>query len=193
MHVLDTQAAMTRGALGLACAPPPELRIALLGFRCETAALTQQVSLDEAGEVLRLATPGSLPWGQAMAAYNSGLLIAGRIEDLLASIAQLHDIAPTPDGAGSTSLALFLGVIFLDMLGHVRQGTALEQSFLPILRAHGEQDGLARRWWHTTSGPEPHTRTTTRGSPCNTPRRSTTCSTRSAASSSSWPRSSCTG
>src|SRR5262249_9870408 len=95
MHVADYQAAMTRAALGLRCAPPPELRIALLGLRCETASATQQVSLDEAEELLRLATPGSLPWGQAIAAYNTGLLGTGRIEELLASIARLHDVTPT--------------------------------------------------------------------------------------------------
>jgi hypothetical protein len=149
-HVLDYQAAMARAALGLACDPPPELRIALLGFRCEAAYAAQQVSLDDAEELLRLATPGSAAWGQAMIAYNAGLLLSGRIEKLLASITRLHDVTPTPDGAGPTSLALFLGVISLDMLGHVRQGTALEESFLPIVRARGEQEPLARRWWHTT-------------------------------------------
>jgi tetratricopeptide (TPR) repeat protein len=150
MHVHDPQAAMARAALGLACDPPPELRIALLGFRCEAASATQEVSLDEAEEVLRLATPGSVPWGQAISAYNTGLLRAGRIEELLASIARLHDVTPTPDGVGSTSFALFLGVMFLDLLGHVRQGTALEASFLPIVRARGDQEPLARRWWHST-------------------------------------------
>ncbi|HEX7838565.1 MAG TPA: AAA family ATPase, partial [Kofleriaceae bacterium] len=150
MHVLDHQAAMARAALGLACAPPPELRIALLGFRCEAADIAQQVSLDEAEELLRLATPGSVPWGQAMIAYNAGMLRAGRIEELLASIARLHDVTPVPDGARTMSLALFLGVIFLDMVGHVRQGTALEESFLPIVRARGEQEPLARMYWHTT-------------------------------------------
>jgi hypothetical protein len=150
MHVLDHQAAMARSALGLACAPPPELRIALLGFRCQAADIAQQVSLGEAEELLGLATPGSMPWGQAMVAYNAGLLLAGRIPELLASIARLHDVTPVPGGAGATSLALFLGVMFLDMLGQVRQGTALEQSFLPIVRARGDQEPLARRFWHTT-------------------------------------------
>jgi hypothetical protein len=150
MHVHDPQAAMARTALGLACDPPPELRIALLGFRCEAADFVQQAALDEAEELLRLATPGSVPWGQAMDAYNGGLLRAGRIEELLASIARLHDVTPTSDGVGSTSLALFVGVILLDLLGQVRQGTALEQSFLPSVRARGDQEPLARWWWHTS-------------------------------------------
>ncbi len=150
VHVLDHQAARARAALGLACDPPPELRVALLGFRCEAADFAQQVSLDEAEELLRLATPGSVPWAQAMIAYMVGVLRAGRIEDLLASIARLQHVTPAPGGAGTLSLALFLGVIFLDMVGHVRQGTALEASFLPIVRAGGKQEPLARRYWHTT-------------------------------------------
>jgi tetratricopeptide (TPR) repeat protein len=150
VHVLDYQAAMARAALGLACAPPPELRIALLGFHCEAAGFAQQVALDEAEELLRLATPGSVPWGQAMVAYNEGMLRAGRIEELLASVARLHDVTPAPGAAGATSLALFLGVMYLDLVGQVRQGTALEQSFLPIVRARGDQEPLARRWWHTS-------------------------------------------
>jgi eukaryotic-like serine/threonine-protein kinase len=149
MYVIDHQAAMARAALGLACAPPPELRITLLGFRCEAADFAQQVSLDEAEELLRLATLGSVPWAQAIIAYNAGMLRAGRIEELLASIARLHDVTPTPDAAGATSLALFLGVMFLDMLGQVRQGTALAESLLRIVRARGDQEPLARRYWHT--------------------------------------------
>jgi hypothetical protein len=149
-HVLDYQAAMARAALGLACAPPSELRIALLGFRCEAAAGAQQVSLDQAEELLRLATPGSVPWGQAMIACNAGMLRAGRIEELRTSIARLHDVTPPPGGAGATSLALFLGVMVLDLLGQVRQGTALVESLLRIVRARGDQEPLARRYWHTT-------------------------------------------
>jgi tetratricopeptide (TPR) repeat protein len=148
-HVLDYQAAMARAALGLACAPPSELRNALLGFRCEVATGAQQVSLGEAEELLRLAAPGSAPWAQAMIAYTAGMLLAGRIQELLASIARLHGVTPAPGAAGATSLALFLGVMALDMVGQARQGTALEQSFLPIVRARGDQEPLVQRWWHT--------------------------------------------
>ena len=150
MHVLDPRAAMARAALGLACDPPPELRIALLGFRCSAADYTQQASPDEAEELLRLAPPGSMPWGQAIAAHIGGMLLAGRHEEALASIKQLHDVTPTPDGVAATSLALLIGVMSIDNLGQIRQGTALEQSFLPIVRAHGDQEPLARRCWHTT-------------------------------------------
>jgi tetratricopeptide (TPR) repeat protein len=149
-HVHDLQTAIARATLGLACDPPLELRIALLGFHCEAADFAQQPSLDEAEELLRLATPGSVPWGQAIAAYNAGMLRAGRIPELLAAIARLHDVTPTPDGVGSTSLALFVGVIFLDLLGQVRQGTALEESLLRIVRARGDHEPLAQWWWHTS-------------------------------------------
>jgi hypothetical protein len=150
MHVLDHQAALARTALGLGCAPPAELRIALLGLRCEAAQAAQQVSLDDAEQLLRVATPGSVPWGQAMLAYNAGMLLAGRGEELLASIAWLRDVTPAPDAAGWTALALLAGMFYLDMFGHVAEASALEQAFLPIVRARGDQEPLARVWWNAT-------------------------------------------
>jgi tetratricopeptide (TPR) repeat protein len=149
IHVLDLQAAQARIALGLACAPPPELRIALLGFRCETSVASQRVSLDDTEELLRLAPPGSVPWAQAMIAYIPGMLLAGRIDEFLASIAWFHDVTPAPDAAGATLLSVLAAVLSLDLFGRVRQGTALEASFLPIVRARGDQEPVARKWWNT--------------------------------------------
>ncbi|HEX7838412.1 MAG TPA: AAA family ATPase, partial [Kofleriaceae bacterium] len=149
IQVLDHQAAMARTALGLACAPPPELRIALLGLRCEACQATQQVQLDEVEELLRLAPRGSVPWAQGMLAYHAGMLRAGRIDELLAAIERLHDVTPAPGAAGATSLALLSGAYFLDMFGRVPQATALEQSLLPIARARGDQEPLAQLWWHS--------------------------------------------
>src|SRR5205814_3808729 len=46
-HVLDLDATMARAGLGLGCAPPPELRLALLGIRCEAS--TQGLQMLGAG------------------------------------------------------------------------------------------------------------------------------------------------
>jgi tetratricopeptide (TPR) repeat protein len=85
-----------------------------------------------------------------MLAYNAGLLLAGRIEELLASITRLHDITPAPGAAGWIALALLAGVFFLDTFGRIPQGTALEDSFRALVRARGDQEPLARMWWNTT-------------------------------------------
>jgi hypothetical protein len=150
--ILDCETAMARTALGLACAPSAELRIALLGLRCEVSQAVQQMQMDEVEELLRLAPRGSFHWGQAMLAYNHGMLLAGRFEELLASIEGLRDVTPAPGAAGTTSLALLTGTIILDMFGLVPRGTALEQTFHAMIRARGDQEPFARVWWHTAMG-----------------------------------------
>src|ERR1043165_6217663 len=74
-HVLDLEATVARAGLGLACAPPPELRIALLGMRCEAAGQDLRVfstTMADAEELMRTAPRGSIPWAQGVAAYFEG-------------------------------------------------------------------------------------------------------------------------
>ncbi|HEX3758029.1 MAG TPA: protein kinase [Kofleriaceae bacterium] len=149
---LDPQAAMARTALGLACAPPPELRIALLGIGCEASQAAHQIDMNEVEELLRLAPPGSAAWAQAMLAYNAALLLAGRIEERLASIARLPDIAPGPGAAGWMALILLSGISFLDTIGRIAQGNALEATFDRFVRAHADHEPIARLWWHAAAG-----------------------------------------
>jgi hypothetical protein len=151
-QVLDPQAAMARAALGLACAPPPELRIALLGIRCEAGQAAHQVNMDEAEELLRVAPPGSVEWGQGLFAYNAGLLLAGRFEERLASIRWLHDITPHPGAAGWLALMFSSSIFFLDLIGRVAHGTALEAAFESFVRIHGDHEPLARLWWSAARG-----------------------------------------
>jgi hypothetical protein len=67
----------------------------------------------------------------------------------MASIAWLPSVTPAPDAAGWTSLALLAGVLYLDMFGQISHATALEAAFLPIVRARGDQEPLARVWWNS--------------------------------------------
>ncbi|HWU87642.1 MAG TPA: hypothetical protein VN253_10230, partial [Kofleriaceae bacterium] len=152
LHVLDLDATIARAGLGLACAPPPDLRIALLGIRCEARQALQRVTLAEAEELLRSAPRGSVPWAQGMLAYHLGMLLAGRIEELLASIALLGEVTAAPEAAGRMALALLSGVFILDIFGRVPQGTALEESFLALVRSTGDQEPLARAWWNVAVG-----------------------------------------
>jgi tetratricopeptide (TPR) repeat protein len=152
VHVLDLDATFVRTALGLGCAPSPELRIALLGVRCEAAQGAQRVALAEAEELLDTAPRGSIPWAQGMLAYCVGMLVAGRIDDLLAQLALLREVTPAPDAGGWMSVVLLSGVVILDIHGHVSQATALEQPFRALVRARGDQEPLARVWWHVVLG-----------------------------------------
>src|SRR5262249_46282895 len=141
--VLDLDATMARAGLGLTCAPPPELRIALLGMRCEASTAGLHLSTattPEAEELMRLAPPGSVPWAQGMNAYLEGTMMAGRIPDLLAAIALLRGIDPTPEAVGKMALSLIAGSWFLDHLGNLPAGTELEQRLQAIARSAGDRD-----------------------------------------------------
>jgi len=153
--VLDLDATIARAGLGLGCAPPEELRIALLGMRCDAA--TQglhllNVMMADAEELVRSAPPGSIPWAQAMQAYYAGLLLAGRVPDLLASISLLPEVDPAPEALGRMALVLLSGIFTLDSLGLVLEGTALEQRFFAFIQPTGNREPLARFWWHIAIG-----------------------------------------
>ncbi len=153
--VLDLDATMARAALGLACSPPPELRLLLLGMRCDAACQglhLVDVTMPDAEELMRTALPGSVPWAQAAITYNFGALLAGRIDDLLASIARVRDIDPAPDAVGRMALVILNGIWNLDTLGHVLEGTALEQRFFTVVQSTGDREPLVRFWWNVALG-----------------------------------------
>ncbi|HWO22542.1 MAG TPA: protein kinase, partial [Kofleriaceae bacterium] len=154
-HVLDYEATAARAGLGLACAPPEELRIALRGMRCE--AFTQglhlvSVTMAEVEELLRTAPRGSMPWAQAAQAYFIGLFLAGRFPDLLAAIPLLRDVDPLPEALGRMSLVFLIGIWSLDSLGKIREGTALEERLFAVIRPVSTREPLTQFWWHTTIG-----------------------------------------
>ncbi len=156
LRVLDLDATITRASLGLGCAPPEELRLALLGMRCDAA--TQglhliSITMADAEELIRSAPRGSIPWAQAMQAYYYvGLLRAGGTPDLLASIALLREVDPAPEALGRMALVFLSGVSVLDALGRVVEATVLEERFFETIRPTGDREPLARFWWHITNG-----------------------------------------
>jgi tetratricopeptide (TPR) repeat protein len=152
LHVADLEAVIVRADLGLGCDPPPELRIVLLGLRCEASQALQRVTMPEAEELLRSAPRGGIPWAQGMLAYHLGTLMTGRIDDFLASLAVLGEVTPAPGAAGAISLLFLTGIFVLDNFGRVPQGTALEEPFLALVRARGDQEPLARVWWNIAAG-----------------------------------------
>jgi len=129
--------------------------MSLLGMRCEAS--TQglhliSVTMAGAEELMRLAPRGSIPWAQAVQAYYAGLLLAGRIPDLLASIALLREVDPAPEAVGRMALVLLNGIWNLDNLGQVREGTALEERFSAIVRSTGDREPMTVFWWNVLIG-----------------------------------------
>ena len=154
-HVFDLDATMARAGLGLGCAPPPELRIALLGMRCEVAAQAWQflgVVMPDAEELLRSAPRGSVPWAGGVLAYLEGSMFAGRTEDFRAGIELLRTVDPAPEAMGRMALAYLTAICILDSLGQVPEGTSLEERFSAVLRQAEDREPLARFWWNILIG-----------------------------------------
>jgi eukaryotic-like serine/threonine-protein kinase len=155
LFVLDLDATMTRSGLGLACAPPPELRIALLGIRCEASTQGLHLSpatIPGAEELMRLTPPGSVPWTQGTTAFLGGSMIAGRITDLLAALGSLREVDPTPEAMGRMGLTFCAGICILDNFGKIPEGTELEQRFHAVVRSTGNREPLVQFWLLITVG-----------------------------------------
>ncbi|HWO26394.1 MAG TPA: protein kinase [Kofleriaceae bacterium] len=155
VHILDLDATFARAGLGLGCAPPPDLRLALLGMRCEAATYASQLLaavLPEAEEVLGAAPPGSLPWAQAALAYLEGTLVTGRISDFMAAAGALHEVAPAPEAMSRMALTYVGAACLLDVVGHVAQGSTMAERFRAAIHATGDREPLARFWWHVLVG-----------------------------------------
>ncbi|HWU88330.1 MAG TPA: hypothetical protein VN253_13685 [Kofleriaceae bacterium] len=149
--MLDLDATVARAGLGLACDPPPDLRVALLGMRCEASTYAAQllgVVLPDAEELMRSAPPGSIPWAQSVLAYIEGMLMAGRIDDLLAAAASLREVEPVPEAVGRMALGYVATILILDAIGRIPDGNVLAERFEVVVRAAGEREPIAQFWWH---------------------------------------------
>ncbi|HWO25256.1 MAG TPA: hypothetical protein VNO30_41235, partial [Kofleriaceae bacterium] len=152
-HVLDLAATLARVDLGLRCAPPPEVRFALLGLRCEVFVQDLQhldAVMVAAEELIRAAPRGTIPWAQALAAFYLGAGMTGRIPELLAAVALLRDVEPAPEAIGRVAFACALAIGIVDLVGLVAASIELETLFFTIVRPTRGGDPLARYWWNTT-------------------------------------------
>jgi len=150
-HVLDVDAAMARTSLGLGCDPPQELRIALLGMRCEASSQDLKMfsaTMADAEELMRSAPRGSVPWAQGAAAYFEGTMGSASIGNLLETVALLRDVDPAPEAVGKMALVFVAGVCILDAYGRIAEGTALEERFSAIARSIGDWELMTAFWWN---------------------------------------------
>ncbi|HET7506050.1 MAG TPA: protein kinase [Kofleriaceae bacterium] len=153
--VLDIDATVARADLGLCCAPPRELRIALLGMRCNAATSAFHllgVTMRDAEELFRTAPRGSVAWSQGTNAFLYGNLMTGQIPDLLAAIAELHGVEPLPGAVSRVVMTLLNGVCILDTLGQIVAGTALEQRFSEVVHASTPREPWTQFWWDVAIG-----------------------------------------
>jgi hypothetical protein len=154
-HVLDLDATMAHARHGLACAPPQELRLALLGMRCEASSQDLKAfsaTLADAEELMRSAPPGSVQWAQGMATYFEGGIGAVGIEDLLATIALLRTVDPAPEAMGKMALVFVAGICILDSFGQIAEGNALEERFSGVVARTRDREPMTAFWWHVLNG-----------------------------------------
>ena len=78
--------------------------------------IAPRMLMADAEELLRAAAPGSDPWALGIRAYHEGLLLAGRIGEVLASIARLSEIEPEPGAVGQLALT-YLAPPYLALSG----------------------------------------------------------------------------
>jgi tetratricopeptide (TPR) repeat protein len=150
-HVHDHAAALARVELGLGCAPPVEVRLALLGMRCEVigyAARWIGDAVAEAEALLRAAPRGSIPWAQAIVTYLQETLMAGRIGDFLAAVELLRETEPTPETVERLAIGYLIGAAMLASIGQVPASDALEERFSAVIARAGDRALLARFWWN---------------------------------------------
>ncbi|HWO20230.1 MAG TPA: protein kinase [Kofleriaceae bacterium] len=150
-HVLDLPSTLARVALGLRCEPPPEVRFALLGMRCEVFILDLQlldIGMAAAEELIHAAPRGSVPWAQALAAFYQGAAVVGRIPELLAAIELLRDVQPAYEASGRVAFACVLAIGILDTIGRIAAAIELEALFFTTVRPTRDGDPLARFWWN---------------------------------------------
>jgi eukaryotic-like serine/threonine-protein kinase len=151
LHALDLEAVIARADLGLGCAPPPELRLALLGVRSDAARRLQRVTVGEAEELIGAAPRGSLAWARGMLAYQLRALMERRVEDL-ADPRVLEEVTPDPGAAGAMSLVFLTRVFILDSFGHIARGSMLDEPFGALVRARGKEEPFVTVWWHVALG-----------------------------------------
>ncbi|HWO17248.1 MAG TPA: hypothetical protein VNO30_00670, partial [Kofleriaceae bacterium] len=152
-HVLDLPVTLARVELGMRCAPPPEVRLALLGLRCEVFTQDMQhpdAVMAAAEELIRAAPRGSTPWAQALSALCTGAATTGRIPKLLAAVELLRGVEPAHEAAGRVAFACVLAVGLLDLVGLVAEAIELEALFFTTVRPTRGGDPLARYWWNLT-------------------------------------------
>jgi len=154
-HVRDLEGSMARTELGLACAPPEELRFALLGLRCELASNSLQMLARvraDIEELLRTAPRGSSPWAQAVIIQLQDTLVTGRIADFMAVIEQLREVEPTPEAVSKLAQPYLAGVMMLDNLGQVSASNALAERFTATVPLGTDRELPSQFWWNYIMG-----------------------------------------
>jgi hypothetical protein len=84
--------------------------------------------------------------------YLAGLMAAGRIEALWATIEALRTATPVPEAVPRMALAYVGAITILDNLGRISDGTALVSRVSGVLGPADDREPRARFWWSLIHG-----------------------------------------
>jgi hypothetical protein len=138
---------------GLALKLPGELRMGLLGALCETAIWQPDLSASvqrEAEELMLAAPRGSAPWAQAVAARLSGAAVAGKMDGVLALVAELERVEVMPDAVYPMAITLSFAIHAFELSGRSPAREALIARHEAVSSAAGDQSTVAMSLFHVT-------------------------------------------
>jgi tetratricopeptide (TPR) repeat protein len=150
----DLETAIACARRGLACAPPDELRLALLTVLWASHLWTRDLAnrdiRSDAEQMMRLATPGSGAWARGALLKLFAVLAVRDLEEFTAMLDDVRSVEPLADAATAVADALSQGITYLVVSGHAE----IARSFLGWLEAIvepvRERDPRARGLLHLT-------------------------------------------
>jgi tetratricopeptide (TPR) repeat protein len=144
----DVAAAAAHAQRGIDCGAPEAMRIELLGLLCETYLwnLHWDAAVPRLEEVLRLAAPGSAPWGRAMTIRLSVAMGQSRIDELKVISETLRNVTPSPAALQPVALALSAAAHYLDQVGYIETADSLMERLHTLIAPVAQEEPVAAGW-----------------------------------------------
>jgi hypothetical protein len=147
----DTWQALECLRRGLALPLPQDLRLELLGLRCELHMYRVELALQglpDAQALLKEADPGSVAWTQGLLVSLIGTVMTGDAAGMAQAFDVALDVAFRPDAVEVATILLGFGAAFAGQAGQMRKSEALVKRAEALLRPYGDREIGATLFYH---------------------------------------------